>query len=84
MFDFKNFKPPTIPRFLCFNLVTGNLIAAWLHFIACVLVFITLIVYLIFKSSQSVELEGVKIEVEKVDPDEFTDTFHIGEHLVRF
>lgn len=78
MFDFKNFKPPTIPRFLCFNLVTGNLIAAWLHFAGCVLIFAGLLFFLVTNNSE-VEAEGVKIEVEDVDPNAFTSTFHVGE-----
>lgn len=79
MFDFQNFKPPTIPRFLCFNLVTGNLIAAWLHFAGCILMFAGLLFFLITNKNEA-DIEGFEVEVnENVEKDAFTGTFHIGE-----
>lgn len=80
MFDFSSFKPPTIPRFLCFNLVTGNLIAAWLHFAGCIFIFAGLLFFLITNKSEA-EAEGMKIEVEDIEPNAFTGTFHVGEFL---
>lgn len=82
MFDFKEFKPPTIPRFLCFNLVTGNLVAAWLHFAGCIFIFAGLLFFLITNKSE-VKGEGFEIKVDDASIDEnsdaFTGTLHVGE-----
>ncbi|XP_070509048.1 uncharacterized protein [Chironomus tepperi] len=76
-------KPPTVPNFLCyFNLITANVVIAWIHFGVCILVILEFLYFLIFNTSKELKVENVEIKVDAEQHDEFTDTFDIISRLI--
>lgn len=79
----KMVKPPTVNNFFYFfNLITGNLVVGWAHFVLGIIMILIFFYFLIFNSGTKLEVENIEVEVHEESHDEFTDTFDISEFFV--
>ncbi|CAG9810598.1 unnamed protein product [Chironomus riparius] len=77
------FKPPTLKSFLFyFNLITANVVIAWIHFAVCILIILEFLYFLVFNTSKELKVENIDIKVDPEEHDEFTDTFDIISRLI--